>query len=160
MKKFILTFVFALIATLSFAQSNQFQFRPNIDLTQYEIVDSLPLERFTFYVDKEINDDRLIALGSGYYMAPLHRQDNIIIKTNKDRTKAIILYNSYCFGRRYLEFTIQENDRRIVFYNQDDKGYCGYIYDKYYKVAKYFDSKKEYKRIMKRPFFNDRFNRP
>ena len=85
-------------------------------------------------------------------MAPLPHNDNLVIKTNKDRTKAIVLYNSYCFGR-HLEFEVQENDRRIVLYNQDDKGYCGYIYDKYYKVAKYFESKKEFNRFMRRPLF-------
>lgn len=154
MKKFILTFLFALIATLGFSQPNHVRhdFRPNIDLSQYSVVDSLPLERITIYFEKEIDDDRLISLGSGYYMAPLPHNDNLVIKTNKDRTKAIVLYNSYCFGR-HLEFEVQENDRRIVLYNQDDKGYCGYIYDKYYKVAKYFESKKEFNRFMRRPLF-------
>ena len=159
MKRFILSLVFVLVSMFSFGQAHSINnFKPSIDLTQYEIIDSLPLERITFYTDKKINDERVISLGSGHYIAPLHHKDNIIIKTNKDRTKAIVLYNSYCFGRRFLEFTIQENDRRIVFYNQDDKEYCGYIYDKYYKVAKYFDSKKEYKRFIKRPFFANKFN--
>ena len=41
----------------------------------------------------------------------------------------------------------------IEVYNQDDKGFCGYVYDKKYKVAKYFESKKEYKHFMRRPLF-------
>lgn len=154
MKKIILTILFALIATFSFSQPNyvQHHFRPEINLSQYNVVDSLPLERITIHFDKEIDDERFISLGSGDYMAPLPHNDKIIIKTNEDRTKAIVLYNSYCFGR-HLEFDIQENEKRIVLYNQNDKGFCGYIYDKKYKVAKYFESKKEYKHFMKRPLF-------
>ena len=153
MKKFILTLVFVFITTLSFAQAPHMHHFNHIDLNKYEVVDSLPLERITIHVNKEIDGENIIDLGGGEYLAPIPHKDNIIIRTNTDRTKAIVLYNSYCFGR-HLEFDIQENERRIVLYKQSSNGYCGYIYDKYYKVAKYFESKKEYKRFMKIPMFN------
>lgn len=152
MKKFILTFVFALIATLSFSQPMQHQFRPKIDFAKYEIVDSLPLERIMIYAEKEIDGEGVIDLGSGYYMAPIPHKDKMVIKMTKDKDKAIILYNSYCFGRHF-EFNIEDNDFRTVYWYKDKNIYCGYIYDKRYKVVKYFESKKEFKRFINRPLF-------
>ena len=155
MKKIILTFLFTLISVVVFAQP---QMSPrhfsSIDFSKYEVVDSLPLERILIHFNKEIDDnENLISLGGGDYMAIAPHKDKIVIKTTNDRSKAIILYNSYVFGRHF-EFNIEENERRIVFW-YDDKGiYCGYIYDKEFKICKYFESRKEYKRFMRKPFFN------
>lgn len=151
MKKFILTILFALIATFSFSQPMQHQFRPKIDFAKYEIVDSLPLERIMIYAEKEIDGEGIIDLGSGYYIAPIPHKDKMVIKMTKDKDKAIILYNSYCFGRHF-EFNIEDNDFRTVYWYKDKNIYCGYIYDKRYKVVKYFESKKEFKKFMKRRF--------
>ena len=59
MKKFILTILFALIATFSFSQPRHFNYnvvRPAIDITQYSVVDSLPLEKIDLQFNKEIDD--------------------------------------------------------------------------------------------------------
>lgn len=154
MKRFILSLVFVFITTFGFSQTHTIL--PHFDrpdLSQYEVVDSLPLERIMIHFDKEIDNDDFISLGSGDYMAPIPHKDKIVIKTNTDRTKAIVLYNSYCFGR-HLEFNVKENEKRTVLWFQDKNLYCGYIYDKTYKVCKYFESKKEFNRFMKRPIFN------
>lgn len=160
MKKFILTFIFVLISSISFAQmpSMNRTFRNQIDFKKYEVVDSLPLDYIWIHFNKEIDDENLIDCGEGYYLAPLPHKDKMIIKYNNDKTKAIILYNSYAFGHHF-EFDIQENERRIVFYYQDKKFYCGYIYDKEFKVCKYFESKKEFKRFNNPRFFIPQFNR-
>lgn len=119
---------------------------------QFEVVDSLPLERIMIHFNKEIDDEKLISLGEGDYMAPVPHKDNMIIRTNSDRTKAVVLYNSYCFGR-HLVFDVQENDRRLILYHKDNNLYCGYIYDKKFKVCKYFESRKEYNRFIRNKFF-------
>jgi hypothetical protein len=152
-KRLILSLVFVLVTTFSFAQGSSMNFMHRIDLSKYEVVDSLPLERIMIYNEKEIDGEGIIDLGSGYYMAPIPHKDNMIIKTTKDKDKAIIIYNSYCFGRHF-EFNVEDNDARTVYWYKDKNVYCGYIYDKKYKVCKYFESKKEYKRFMRRPFFN------
>lgn len=151
MKKFILTILFALIATFSFSQPMQHQFRPKIDFAKYEIVDSLPLERIMIYAEKEIDGEGVIDLGSGYYMAPLPHNDKMIIRMTQDSTKAIVLYNSIVFGRHF-EFNVKNNERRMILWYEDKGIYCGYIYDKYYKVCSYFESKKEFKKFMRRRF--------
>ena len=152
MKNIILTFLISLITIPGFGQVRSF-----IDFKKYEVVDSLPLERITIHFNKEVDDDNLISLGDGDYLAPLPHNDKMIILTNKERTKAVVLYNSYCFGR-HLEFDIQENERRIVLYHKDNNLYCGYIYDKAGKVCKYFESKKEFNRFMKHRIFKLRLN--
>lgn len=154
MKKFILTILFALIATFSFSQSRQFNYnvvKPAIDITQYSVVDSLPLEKIDLQFNKEIDDENLISLGDGHYMAPLPHNDKMIIRMTQDSTKAIVLYNSIVFGRHF-EFNVKDNDRRMILWYQDKNIYCGYIYDKHYKVCSYFESKKEFKKFMRRRF--------
>lgn len=153
MKKFVLTLLFVFATLVSYSQTPRMHhFKPAIDFNQYEVIDSLPLERITIHFNNEVDDENLISLGSGDYMAPLPHKDKMVIKTNSDRTKAIVLYNSYAFGR-HLEFDIKENDRRLILWHKDKRVYCGYIYDKKYKVAQYFESKKEYKRFMKHNMF-------
>ena len=153
MKRFIFTILLSFVTLFSFGQFNTRHFN-SIDFSKYEVVDSLPLERILIHFNKEIDDnENMISLGGGDYMAIAPHKDKMIIKTTPDRSKAIILYNSYVFGR-YFEFNIEENERRIVFWYFDKRIYCGYIYDKEFKICKYFESKKEFKRFMRKPFFN------
>lgn len=146
MKKILFTFLCTLFVSVCFAQM---PFRkhqpkhfnmPNIDKMEYCVVDSLPLERITIYSPYDYSEaDGVIKLGETSYLMEMPFADKMIIATNKDRTKAIILYNSYCFGR-HKEFNIKENDKRLVLWYEDDNVYCGYTYDKKYKVCKYFEN--------------------
>ncbi len=160
MKKFILTLTFVFVATFGFAQMNH-NFGPRFDMSKYEVVDSLSLDYIWVYFNKEVDDENLLDCGEGYYLAPLPHKDNMVVKYNADKTKAIVIYNSYVFGRHF-EFDVKENERRITFYYQDKDFYCGYIYDKEFKVCKYFESKKEFNRFMRHPMFRPGFrpNRP
>ena len=157
MKRFILSLVFVLVASFGFAQAPRMSFMDRVDFNKYEVVDSLPIERIMIYFEKEIDDENLIDLGGGYYMAPVPHNDKMIIRTTTDKTKAIVVHNSYAWGRHF-EFNVEDNERRTVLWYEGKGIYCGYIYDKKYKVCKYFESKKEFKRFMKRPFFNRNFN--
>ena len=157
MKRFILSLVFVLVASFGFAQAHRINFMNRVDFNKYEVVDSLPIERIMIHFDKEIDDENLISLGSGDYMATVPHKDNMIIRTTSDKTKAIVVHNSYAFGRHF-EFNVEDNERRTVLWYEDKGIYCGYIYDKKYKVCKYFESKKEFNRFMRRPFFNRNFN--
>ena len=157
MKRFILSLVFVLVASFGFAQAPRMSFMERVDFNKYEVVDSLPIERIMIYFEKEIDDENLIDLGGGYYMATVPHKDNMIIRTAADKTKAIVVHNSYAFGRHF-EFNVEDNERRTVLWYEDKGIYCGYIYDKKYKVCKYFESKKEFNRFMRRPFFNRNFN--
>ena len=158
MKRFILSLVFVLVATFGFAQAPHMNRFEPIDFNKYEMVDSLPIERIMIHFEKEIDNEDFIDLGSGDYMAPVPHKDNMIIRLTSDKTKAIVTHNSYAFGRHF-EFNVKDDEKRIVLWYQDKNIYCGYIYDKKYKVCKYFESKKDYNRFMRRPFFRERFNR-
>ena len=153
MKRFILSFIFVLVATFTFAQPNPMHrtFGERFDFQKYEVVDSLPLERIDLQFNKEIDDENLIDLGNGHYMAPLPHKDKMIIRMTTDSTKAIVVYNSLIFGRHF-EFNVKNNERRLILWYEDKGIYCGYIYDKYYKVCSYFESRKEFKRFMRRRF--------
>lgn len=157
MKRFILSLVFVLVASFGFAQAPRMSFMNRVDFNKYEVVDSLPIERIMIYFEKEIDDENLIDLGGGYYMAPVPHNDKMIIRTTTDKTKAIVVHNSYAWGRHF-EFNVEDNERRTVLWYEGKGIYCGYIYDKKYKVCRYFESKKEFKRFMKRPFFNRNLN--
>jgi hypothetical protein len=114
-------------------------------MTEYTVRDSLPLEMITIQsaFDYDTENDDIISLDGGFYLVPLPHKDKMLIATNKDRTKGIVLYNSYCFGR-HKEFTITENERRMILWYEDDDLYCGYVYDKAYKVAKYFEDRRSF----------------
>ena len=148
MKKYIFTILFALIATVSFAQTSNYHpkhFRmPHVDLSEYCVIDSLPLERITIYSPYDYEEDKdVIKLGEGEYLIEMPHKDKMIIRTNKERTKAIVVYNSYCFGR-HLEFNIKENEKRLVlWYMKDEKIYV-YAYDKIKKVCKYSETREEF----------------
>ena len=113
--------------------------------SEYNVVDSLPLEMVYIHLNKEIED--AIDLGGGYYMVKMPYKDKIMYRTNSTRTKAIVIYNSICFGSKRFEYNIEENEGRIILWYKDDRNYCGYIYDKKYKVCKYFESRKEFRRF-------------
>lgn len=152
MKRFILSLVFVLVAMFGFAQAPHMNFLDRPNFKKYEVVDSLPIERVLVHFNKEYDDDVLIPLGDGDYMAPVPHKDNMIIRTTTDKTKAIVIYNSYVFGR-HLEFNMEENERRITLWYKNGNTYCGYIYDKQYKICKYFESKKEFNNFMRYRFF-------
>lgn len=145
MKKIILTFLFALIATFSYGQFNHYNYknRPKININEYCVVDSFPLERISIYSPFDYESDKVISMGSGDYLIEIPHKDKIIIRKNKDNTKAIVLYNSYCFGR-HKEFNIKDQEVRTVLWYEDDDIFCGYIYDKKYKVCKYFETRKTF----------------
>lgn len=155
MKKFFITFLLMFCMTISYAQPQNFN---RIDFSKFEVVDSLPLERIMIHFEKEMSEEEIAAknlvdLKSGYYLAPIPFKDNFVVKYNADKSKAIVIRNSYAFGRHY-EFNVKDEERRTVFWYKDDDVYCGYIYDKEFKVTKYFDSKKQYNRFMRhRPMF-------
>ena len=143
MKRVIITLMFACVTMFTFAQMpkhHQRMFKmPKVDLNEYCVVDSLPIERLMIYSPYDYENDQVIDLGSGLYLIDAPHKDKMIIRTNKERTKAIVVYNSYCFGR-HKEFNIKETEKRIVLWYEDDDIYCGYQYDKKYKVCKYFEN--------------------
>lgn len=132
----LLLILFMFVPTLLLAQPR---------FSEYNVVDSLPLEMVYIHLDKEIED--AIDLGGGYYMVKMPHKDKIVFRTNSDRTKAIMIYHSICFGSKRFEYNIEENEHRLVLWYKDNRNYCGYIYDKKYKVCKYFESKREFKRF-------------
>jgi len=160
MKKSILfTVLFAFIATVAMAQPRMVH--PFIDFSKYEKLDTLPLEMISVHFPTEIENENIakngVSLGGGDYMFPTRHSDNIIIKTNADRTKAIIVFKSIVVGGRFelpiggrYEYTIEENDRRLILYYKDNRTYCGYIYDKKFKICQCFEEKKAYKRFMRK----------
>lgn len=157
MKRFIITLVMMSFAiALTFGQHRMM--RPFIDYSNYEKVDSLPLEMVSVHLPFEVTDEKAlensVSLGSGYYMFKMPRTDNVVIKTNADRTKAIVVYKSFVIGGRFelpiggrYEYNIKEDERRLVLWYKDNRTYCGYIYDKVYKVCQCFEEKKEFKRF-------------
>ena len=156
MKRFIITLVMMSFAiALTFGQHRMM--RPFIDYSNYEKVASLTLEMVSVYLPFEVTDEKAlensVSLGSGYYMFKMPRTDNVVIKTNADRTKAIVVYKSFVVGGRY-EYNIKEDERRLVLWYKDNRTYCGYIYDKVYKVCQCFEEKKEFKRFTN--YFNYR----
>ena len=138
MKKLI-TLILLFTSITCFGQNRKY-FREYIDLSKYEIVDSLPLERIFIYSPFDYESDKVISTGDGTYLIEMPHKDKMIIRKTKDNDKAIVIYNSFIFGR-HKEFNIEDSDRRLVLWYEDDNIYCGYIYDKQYKVAKYFESR-------------------
>ena len=152
MKRIIFCLVFVLVSVLSFGQRPFVNYLDSTYFNKYELVEFLPIERIMIHFDKEVDDENLISLGSGDYMAEVPHKDNMIIKMTSDKTKAIVLHNSYAWGRHF-EFNVEDNDRRTVLWYDSKNIYCGYIYDKKYKVCKYFESRKEFKRFIRHPRF-------
>ena len=135
-KLFIL--ILFVITINSYAQRRYF--REYIDFSKYEIVDSLPLERMSIYSPFDYDSDKVINNGDGEYLIEMPHKDRIIIRKTKDNKKAIVIYNSFIFGR-HKEFNIKNSERRLILWYENDNLYCGYIYDKVFKVCKYFESR-------------------
>lgn len=134
--RIILIGLFSLISSISYGQ----HFMNYLDISKYVITDSLTLERINIYSPFDYESDKVINAGNGDYLIEMPHKDKMIIKMTKDRKKAIVVYNSIIFGR-HKEFNIKDNERRLVLWYEDDHIYCGYIYDKIYKVCKYFESR-------------------
>ena len=157
MKKSIITLVFAMIATFALCQTNMNRhfFRHKIDIKKYEVVDSLPIERIYIPSIFDYDEDKVITTGYGEYLIEAPHKDKMIIRTDKDRTKAIVVYNSFVFGR-HMEYNIKESDKRLVLWYKDDNLFCGYTYDKRYNVCKYFEEfdKTKFEELRKHLFEN------
>jgi len=140
MKKSILTLIFAMIASIGFSQPNMNRhfFKHRIDISQYVTIDTLVIDKIYIPSMFDYDEDKVLSIGYNEYIIEAPHKDKMVIKTNKDRTKAIVLYNSYIFGR-HKEFNVEENEKRIVLWYKDEDLYCGYAYDKKYKVCKYFE---------------------
>jgi len=166
MKKFIFMTLLMLFSITCFGQFNMpNRVRQFINEKDYELVDSLPLERFQTYVPdsnlvqniqersgNKVKENDIIQLGSYEYMFKLPVKDKILLKYNKDKTKAIITNNSiiHGIGMHFFEFNVKDDERRQVLYYDDENILCGLIYDKHFKVAKYFSYEK--KEVGKRQF--------
>lgn len=143
MKRFIISSVLTLlVAVTCFAQRPGIRkhYREYIDFSKYEVVDSLPLERINIYSPFDYEDDKVINNGNGDYLIEMPHKDRMIIRKTKAGDKAIVVYNSYCFGR-HKEFNVKDSERRLILWYEGDDIYCGYIYDKVFKVCKYFESR-------------------
>ena len=148
MKKIILTMLCMLFVSLgTYAQPKMF------DFSQYSNTDSLAVEMVYFHSDAVLTAEGIIDLGGGYYMAKTPFKTNFVIKTNADKTKAIVT-NKFHFDP--FQYTYKEDDRRITLYYKDNKVCRGYVYDKKLKVCQPFDSNKGYKKFIRR---HDRFIR-
>ena len=141
MRKFLVLFLFTMISMVSFGQvsipkrvAHLFSFK------KYEVVDSLPIERLFIHSPFDYDDETVVSMGEGNYLINAPHKDNMIIRRNADNTKAIVVYNSYCFGR-HKEFNVKENDKRIILWYEDDHCYCGYVYDKEYKACRYLEER-------------------
>ena len=102
------------------------------DFTQYSNVDSLSIEMVYFHTDTELTGDTFINLEGGYYMAKTPFTSHFIIKTNADRTKAIVT-NKFHFDP--FQYILKEDERRITLYYKDNRVCRGYVYDKKLKYV-------------------------
>ena len=126
MKKSILfTVLFAFIATFAMAQPLRMA-RPFIDFSKYEKTDSFLLKGvYAIHVDSVFN---------------LPTEAYLSIKTDAERKTAIV---APPYGTPFMVYNIEENERRIVFWYQDNRIYCGLIYDKIEKVYQRFTERKK-----------------
>jgi hypothetical protein len=152
MKRLLTTLSVLFAAVLMYAQlpGNPMTF---IDTSAFTETETLPVEKVYVNLPFEIPADRMPAnatdLGSNFYMFELPHTDRIVIRTDKDRTKAVVDAKSIAVGgpfrfpvdHRY-EYSVKEDGRRIILYYKDDRTYCGYIYDKELKVCQYFQDRK------------------
>lgn len=69
----------------------------------------------------------------------LPKESKFVIAFNADSTKAIVLNGGYMFGM-HKEFSVKNNEARLVLFHKDKHVYCGYIYDKKAKAGKYFEA--------------------
>ena len=137
MKK-LFVFIMLCVSLCGYAQHRHF--RENINFNKYKVIDSLILERMSIYSPFDYDDDKIINSGYGDYLIEMPHKDKMVIRKTKDNSKAIVVYNSFVFGR-HKEFNIKDSERRLILWYEDDNLYCGYIYDKVFKVCKYFESR-------------------
>ena len=135
-----------------------------ISVTAQERVE-LPLEMISVNLPSGLEPPaESIDLGEGSYLLKMPEKHSMVILRWEDGG-AIVLHSSFFISRfftnpeRYfrgprhdhLRYEVMENDRRLVLWHKDDRIYCGYIYDKYYKVCQYFEKReKEWKRMIGR----------
>ena len=93
MKKLI-TLILLFTSITCFGQNRKY-FREYIDLSKYEIIDSLPLERIFIYSPFDYESDKVISTGDGTYLIEMPHKDKMIIRKTKDNDKAIVVYNSF-----------------------------------------------------------------
>ena len=123
MKKFLVLSLFTMISMVSFGQvSIPKRVSHFFDYKKYEVVDSLPIERLYIHSPFDYDDETVISMGDGNYLINAPHKDNMIVRFNSDRTKAIVVYNSYCFGW-HKEFNVIENDKRLILWYKDKKFY-------------------------------------
>ena len=148
MKKinFIITLMLLFIATSVNAQMHH-----AFDYSEFEKVDSLPIELAYFYSHIPVKGEGVIDLDEGFYMKPF--KATFVIKTNADKTKAIVEIDPPFLHRVY---NVIESERRITLWYKDKDTYCGYVYDKELKACQNYGTRKERKNFVRR---SDRFFR-
>ena len=125
----------------------------------------LPLEMITVTLPEGLEPPaESIDMGSGIYLLKMPEKHSMVIMKLEDGG-AIVLHSSFFISRfftnpeRYFRgpknnhytYNIEENERRLVLWYKDERVYCGYIYDKYYKVCQYFEKReKEWKRMWRK----------
>lgn len=144
MKKFILlTVMMAFVACASVLAQPKFI---NLDPTKYTDVVTLSIENRFFHAEREINFEGVQELGNGDYMHALQHKDSLVFETNAEKTKAkVVKMNQFLRlpMDRFLSFNVKEDERRIILYYEDNRIYCGYIYDKSLKACQPFMNVKE-----------------
>ena len=146
-KRIYFMLMLAFVSLVSFAQpKNSFPFE------EYTNTDSLVLEWAWVNVGKEIPENEYVKdYGGGYYMFKLLHPRYIVIKTNDDRTKALI--DNLHPMHPSIEYNIFEDERSIVLWYEDNNLYCGFVYNKIVKACdKLTKRKKEFKREFKHFF--------
>lgn len=76
-----------------------------------------------------------VSVGVEDYLVNLSTQ--LIIAYNSDKTKAIVF--GYMFGKHF-EYNVKDDSSRLILWYKNRHIYCGYIYDKKSKTAKYFEA--------------------
>lgn len=149
-KRFYLMLMLALVSLVSFAQQ-----KSKFPFEEYTKTDSLMLEWAWVNVDKVIpENDYVKDCGGGYYMFKLPTPRYIVIKTNENRTKALI--DNLPPMHPFIEYNVFEDGRSIVLWYEDNRLYCGFVYNKIAKASdKFAKRKKEFKREFKH-FFKQR----
>lgn len=96
---------------------------------------------------------------NGDYLIELPVKSNLTIAYNAEHSQAIVLHSDYPFIK-HMEYNVKDNDVRLVLWFMD-KGkhvYCGFVYDKKSKTARYFEAinEAEKERLVKRlPFLKN-----
>jgi len=153
MKKLIFTLILAFVSLASFSQPKFNSPFKGVNLSEYVNTDSLKLEWTYAYVNKDIpQSDDVIPCGGGYYMFKLKQPRYFVIKTNEDKTKAVLEGFHPMF--LFREYNLFEDERSIVLWYKDDNLYCGYVYSKKEKAFdKFADREKKFTKKFER-FFN------